>query len=229
MDTRDVCVVVPAYNEAVVVPTVVASLRQRFEHVVCVDDGSSDGTGEAARSAGATVLRHPVNLGQGAALQTGFELVKRRPDVQYVVTFDADGQHCVDDAVSMVRLARRTGVDVVLGSRAAGTTHGQSAGKRLVLRAALAYSRAASGLDLTDTHNGLRVLAREALPALTLRQTGMAHASELESLIARHDLIWCEHPVNVRYTSYSVAKGQSSLNAFNVLYDLLTARLRPSP
>jgi glycosyltransferase involved in cell wall biosynthesis len=217
-------VLVPVYDEAPVVGAVVAELRRHFDLVVCVDDGSRDGSGDVARAAGATVLTHRVNLGQGAALRTGFDHLLRRSDVDHVVTFDADGQHSADDALAMLDLARDTGVDVVLGSRTLGAAHGQPLLRRLVLRGALRVSRWQSGLALSDTHNGLRVLNRRAVRTLALRQRGMAHASEIEALISRHGLSWVDHPVTITYDAYSRAKGQSSLNAFNVLYDLVAAR-----
>lgn len=224
----DVVVVVPMYNESAVVGTVVADLRQAFPNVVCIDDGSADDSATVARSAGARVLVHSVNLGQGAALETGFDFVRKHTTARYVVTFDSDGQHDVSDAVAMVAAARSTGVDVVLGSRNLGRTQGQTYARRLLLRAALRYSRAVSGLALTDTHNGLRVLTRHSLDRIVLRQNGSAHASELESLIARHALSWVEHPVTIAYSDYSRRKGQSALNAVNVVYDMVAARLETS-
>jgi glycosyltransferase involved in cell wall biosynthesis len=221
----DVCLVVPMHNEATVVGQVVSQLRERFSLVVCVDDGSTDNSGEVAAAAGAVVLRHPVNLGQGAALRTGFDYVRGREDISYVVTFDADGQHDARDAAAMVEHARTRQLDVVLGTRGFGRPEGQPRSRRLVLRLALAVSKFTSGLALTDTHNGLRVIDRRALGVLHLRQRGMAYASELEGLIARHGLVWEEHPVTITYTEYSRAKGQKNLNAFNIVYDLLAARL----
>lgn len=218
-------VIVPMYDEAAVVGTVVGELCTRFERIVCIDDGSRDASAAIAREAGATVLAHPVNLGQGAALQTGFEYVLARTDAAHVVTFDADGQHCVDDAVTMVSLAGTGGYDIVLGSRNLGRTTGQRLSRRLLLSAALRYSRRTTGLALTDTHNGLRVLSRRAVAAMGLQQRGMAYASELESRITSHGLTWTEHPVTVNYTAYSRAKGQSNLNAINILFDLVEARL----
>jgi glycosyltransferase involved in cell wall biosynthesis len=222
-----VAAVVPVYNEESMVGPVVRALRDVFGLVVCVDDGSHDASADQARSNGAVVLRHAVNLGQGAALQTGFDYVRTRTSVRHVVTFDADGQHRVADALSMVRRARETGVDVLLGTRrgAHGGGAGAGAARRLVLRAGVAFSRWNSGLELSDTHNGLRVLNRRALDAIRLHHSGMAHASELESLILRHRLTWAEHEVTIDYTDYSRSKGQSNLNAFNIVYDLLVARL----
>nr|MBA3233146.1 glycosyltransferase family 2 protein [Propionibacteriales bacterium] len=116
----DVCVIIPVHNEGRVITEVVASVRDVFPHVVCVDDGSSDGSAELASAAGATVVRHPSNLGQGAALQTGIDFALRLPGIKVFVTFEADGQHQVRDAVAMVAIAKRGEADVILGSRFMG-------------------------------------------------------------------------------------------------------------
>src|SRR5262249_57775388 len=89
----DVWIVVPAFNEASVIGEVIADLRSIFDHIVCVDDGSSDGTGEVALRAGAHLVRHPVNVGQGAAIQTGVEYARHQPGAQVFATFDGDAQH----------------------------------------------------------------------------------------------------------------------------------------
>ena len=222
----DVCVVVPAYNEAGSITEVVTSLRAHFPHVVCVDDGSVDETSLLARAAGATVLRHVVNRGQGAALQTGFDHVARSTDAAYVVTFDADGQHLVTDAVAMVASAREHSLDVVLASRFLGRCESMPLSRRVVLRLAIHFSRRTTGLPLTDTHNGLRVLSRAALRAVRLEFPGMAYASELESAVARAGLPWAEVPTTVVYTDYSRAKGQRNSNAVNIVFDLAVQRLR---
>lgn len=225
---RDVAVVVPVYNEAAVIGGVVAGLRASFPRVICVDDGSSDGSGEPARAAGAVVVRHQSNLGQGAALQTGISYALRSPETRYVVTFDADGQHRVADALRMVELARSEGTDVVLGSRfrASDAQEAMPRSRRAVLRAAVAFSRISSGLAVTDAHNGLRVLSRQAARTINITLNGMAHASEILDQIARHELSWQEVPVTIDYTDYSRAKGQPNINAVNISLDLLSRRLR---
>jgi glycosyltransferase involved in cell wall biosynthesis len=225
---RDVYVVVPMHNEAPVIAGVVAGLLRSFPHVVCVDDGSTDACGDIARNAGATVLRHPTNLGQGAALQTGISFALGRPGTAYVVTFDADGQHDPADAVRMVELARADAIDVVLGSRfleASGSVPGL---RRALLRGGVAFTRLTTGLRLTDTHNGLRVLSRRAARDLDIRLRGMAHASELLQHVADEGLSYREVPVSIRYTEYSRAKGQSGLNALNIVFDLFVDRLYAS-
>lgn len=217
-------VVIPAFNEGAGIAEVVRSTRQRFAQVVVVDDGSRDDTAQQAAAAGAQVLRHPVNLGQGAALETGFEWA-RRHGVQWVVTLDADGQHDPDDAVRLLAQAQAQGLDACLGSRFLGKTEGMPASRRWLLRSALVFQRVTSGLKLTDVHNGLRVLNAQALNHIRLQQDRMAHASEIIEKLARSGLRVGEGPVTIRYTAYSLAKGQSALGALNILADLFLARL----
>jgi len=226
MGNRDVLAIVRAFNEAPRVGAVISELRGEFSRVVCVDDGSTDRTAEAARQAGATVVRHRENLGGGAALRTGLDYMLKDTDANLCLTFDADGQHRVEDARRMVARARSEQWDVVLATRFGGTTVDMPWTRRLVLRAGTVFTRATTGLRVSDTHNGLRVFSRHAVRKLQLTQSGMAYASELTAAISRHGLSWCEEPVTILYDEYSLAKGQSSLNAVNIIYDLTMARLR---
>jgi len=220
-DNADACLVVPLFNEGTVIRDVITRAHASFPRVVVVDDGSTDDSVEQARAAGATVVEHPINLGQGAALQTGIEMALRIPEVEYVVTFDADGQHRVEDAEAMVARLRDGEADVVFGSRFLDDRTKLGRVKRLVLRAAIAYSNLATGVRLTDTHNGLRALNRSAASSLRIRQNRMAHASEIIEQVGHLGLRWVEHPVHIIYTDYSRAKGQSVLNAVNILTDLI--------
>jgi polyprenyl-phospho-N-acetylgalactosaminyl synthase len=216
----DTWVIVPVYNEAGVIADVVDGLIAAFPNVVCIDDGSADGSADLIRTTPAHLVRHPVNLGQGAALQTGIEYALRRPGSRFFITFDADGQHRVEDAERLLDLARRPDVDVVLGSRFLGTREHVPWAKRLVLRTAATLSPATRKLSLTDAHNGLRVFGRDAAAGLSIRMNGMAHASEIVSTLARSGWRVREAPVSIRYTEYSKAKGQSLLNGVNILFDL---------
>lgn len=214
-------VAIPMFNEAEVIGTVIDEVIRVFPYVVCIDDGSSDGSVEAARLAGAHVVRHPVNLGQGASLQTAFEFVLRDPKMTEVVTYDADGQHQLQDAVGMVEMLRANGLDVVLGSRFLDDRTTLSAPKRFVLRAAALFTRVTTGMALTDAHNGLRVIDRGLLQKIHLRQNRMAHASELIDQLSEYKAKWAEYPTHIVYTEYSKSKGQSLLNSINILVELL--------
>jgi polyprenyl-phospho-N-acetylgalactosaminyl synthase len=120
-ESDDLWVVIAAYNEARMIGSVVRGVRAHYGNVVVVDDGSADATAEEALAAGATVLSHPINLGQGAALQTGLAYAYSQRATR-IVTFDADGQHAIEDVAVMLAIQDRLGADVVLGSRFLGRT-----------------------------------------------------------------------------------------------------------
>jgi glycosyltransferase involved in cell wall biosynthesis len=221
----DVCVIVPMYNESLVIADTIRDLSTAFDRIVCVDDGSQDDTALLASRAGATVVHHPVNLGQGAALQTGVDYALGS-GARFFLTFDADGQHRIEDAVAMVERLREGDLDIVLGSRFLGTELQVPRLRKAILWAAVLFTRMTTGLALTDTHNGLRVMNRSTAVLFKIRLSGMAHASEILDVVARHNLSYEEMPISVVYSEYSLAKGQSSLNAINVLIDIVLARLR---
>ncbi|MBT9160123.1 MAG: Polyprenol monophosphomannose synthase [Dehalococcoidia bacterium] len=223
--TCELLVVIAAFNEERAIKDVVSGLRALGHDVVVVDDGSGDETSASALSAGAIVARHPINLGQGAALQTGLTYALRA-GYQHVVTFDADGQHDPADIATMKQLMASTGAEFVLGSRFLGSTIGMTTARRLLLKAAVVFTRLTTGLALTDAHNGLRLLSRKALMSIDLQQNRMAHASEILDQIAASGLSFVECPVTIRYTDYSKAKGQSGFNSVNIVLDLVLQRLR---
>jgi glycosyltransferase involved in cell wall biosynthesis len=218
--------VVPLFNEAPVIAEVVAQARRTFPHVVCVDDGSSDGSAARARAAGAVVVRHPANLGQGAALQTGFEYALRDPRMRYVVTYDADGQHQLDDVCAMLHRAESDDLDVVFGSRFLDERTRPTPVRRAVLRLAVAYTNLTTRTRLSDAHNGLRVLRRPVVERLRITQNRMAHASELVAQVGAmtvdgRAVRYAEEPVHILYSDYARAKGQSTWNLVNILVDLV--------
>jgi glycosyltransferase involved in cell wall biosynthesis len=208
------------YNEATVVGKVIEGLLGTFPNVVCVDDGSRDDSVVVARNAGAVVVEHPVNLGQGAALQTGIAYALQDPRTDSIVTFDADGQHRVEDATAMVERLRAESLDVVLGSRFLDSRTKLTAMKRIVLKVAALQMKLSTGLNLSDAHNGLRVLGRDVGGRINLTQNRMAHASELVHQLAALKVRYVEHPVHIIYTDYSKAKGQSLLNSVNIVAEL---------
>lgn len=226
MQANDVWLVVPLYNEAKVIGDVVRAARTRFPKIVCVDDGSTDESARRAEEAGAVVVRHPVNLGQGAALQTGFDYALTDRNMRYCVTYDADGQHQLADVEAMLARIRQGDVRVVFGSRFLDERTQAASLKKLVLRMAVAYTNLTTGTRLTDAHNGLRVLERDVVARIDITQNRMAHASEIVAQIGsmRFDgrpVTYAEAPVHILYTDYSRSKGQSLWNAVNILAELI--------
>jgi glycosyltransferase involved in cell wall biosynthesis len=217
-------IVIAAYNEAAVIARVVADLRRLHHHVVVVDDGSRDETAGLAARAGACVLRHPVNLGQGAALQTGIEYALRE-GADFIVTFDADGQHRAGDIAALFAALVAHQAHFALGSRFLGGSVALPPARRLLLKAATWFTRLTTGLRVTDTHNGLRAMTREGARRIRLRQNRMAHASELLEQIAQSGLKYVEVPVTIEYSAYSLAKGQGLADSLMILVDLSAQRL----
>lgn len=211
--------VVPAFNEGQVIGDVIREVRDEGFPVIVVDDASTDASGDIARAAGAVVARHATNLGQGAALQTGIEFALRQ-GATYVVTFDADGQHRLVDALDMLALAERDGLGFVFGSRFLDDRTDTGSLKRLVLRFAAWFTRQSTGMKLTDAHNGLRVIRADVARGVDLHQNRMAHATEIVRQLGRSGKPWAEFPVHVLYTDYSRGKGQSLWNSVNILVDL---------
>ncbi len=227
-DNSDVWLVVPMYNEGQVVGDVIRHAVATFPNIVCVDDGSRDDSANLARAAGAHLVRHPVNLGQGAAIQTGVEYARAQPGVRFFVTFDSDGQHQVHDVEAMLERLRTEPVDIIVGTRFAdGPPEGVPWLKRFVLRTVVLLSRRTRRLGLSDAHNGLRVFNKKVADQLDIIMNGMSHASEFVKLIDEREWRVSEQPVTILYTEYSMSKGQSLFNGVNILVDnLLHGRLR---
>jgi polyprenyl-phospho-N-acetylgalactosaminyl synthase len=227
MRYQDVWIVVPAFNEASVIGDVIADLHSVFDHIVCVDDGSKDDTGDVALRAGAHVVKHPVNLGQGAAIQTGVEYARAQPGAQVFATFDADGQHRLKDVIAMIDRLSTEDVDMVVGTRFAepGVSRPPLL-KRILLRTAAVLSPSSRHLRLTDAHNGLRVFNKKVADGLNITMSGMSHASEFITLAVENRWRVTEEPVEILYTDYSKSKGQPLLNGVNIVFDgLLRGRL----
>ena len=219
MRRRHIWVVIAAYNEVGVIARVVGEVRRCGYTVLLIDDGSTDATAATAEKAGAVVIRHPVNLGQGAALQTGIEYALRE-GADVIVTFDADGQHRVADIDVLIDAMAKHNVDFVFGSRVLGGAINLPPTRRLLLKAATWFTRTTSGLSVTDTHNGLRAMTQRGAGAIRLRQNRMAHASEFLNQVSASRLKYIEVPVTIEYSAYSLAKGQKLGDSLSILVDL---------
>lgn len=219
-----VTVVIPAFNEAKVISKVINEVKEQVNEVVVVDDGSIDNTAEVATNAGAKVARHFLNRGQGAALQTGISFALNS-GADIIVTFDADGQHVAGEIEQVVKPLLLGEVDVVLGSRFLNSTNKIPFSRRMLLKLATLFTRFYTGLKVTDVHNGFRAFSRKAAELIQIKQDGMAHASEIVEEIKRHNLKFKEVGVTIKYTYYSLEKGQKLTNAFKIVWDLILGRL----
>ncbi len=222
----EVAIVIPLYNEEKIVKDVLTELREKYPEyrIIVVDDCSSDNSYKEACLEGIYLLKHMVNLGQGATLQTGIEYA-RELGCKYAVTFDSDGQHNPDDIESFIKVLKEGEADIVLGSRFLGSTENMPTSKRYLLKASRFFTWITTGIWLTDSHNGFRAINIEKFPNFEITQNRMAHASEIIGIIKNLNMRYKEIPCHIRYTDYSLNKGQSMWNSINIVLDFFVGNL----
>ena len=215
-------IVIPAYNEAKVILSVVEPLLTCGYQVVVVDDCSTDSTRAEIKKTKAHLLSHPINLGQGAALQTGISYALME-NADYIVTFDGDGQHLVSEIPKLLKPLMDGQCDVTLGNRfmPGGSALNIPRSKRYLLRVATIFTRCLTRLDVSDTHNGFRAFNANAAKIISITQNRMAHATQILSEIRKHRLRYREVAVQIIYTKYSIKKGQRISGAFNIIWESL--------
>lgn len=216
-----VVAVIPAYNEGKTIGLVVSEVKKYVNEVIVVNDGSTDQTALFAEEAGALVISHFLNRGQGAALETG-KTAALLSGADIVVTYDADGQFVPEEILNVTKPIINNQADVVLGSRFLKSEIPFS--KKIFLGGAVFLTRMTSGLPLSDTHNGFRAFSRAAAEKIEIKQNRMAHASEILDKIAEHRLRYTEVPVTVKYFSQKVRRGQKLPDYFKILFDLFLGR-----
>jgi glycosyltransferase involved in cell wall biosynthesis len=217
---RQVCIIVPFYNEEEVIEKVLSELIASDYKVIAIDDGSTDKSHEIARKMNCVLLKHPSNFGQGAALQTGISFARFNPKIEYFVTFDSDGQHQVSDIKYVLQPLLNDETDFVFGTRFQDDKTKFPFLKRIVLKAAIKYTQLSTGVTITDTHNGFRAFNKIAASKINLNFSGMTHASEFVEKAGQAGLRIKEVPVHILYTKYTKRKGQSLWNSINILTDL---------
>jgi glycosyltransferase involved in cell wall biosynthesis len=225
LDNQNIFIVVPVYNEGPVLRQVAQELHLLDYTVIIVDDGSISDQLIHLQNLPVHFLRHQVNLGQGAALQTGIEYALQM-DPAYIVTFDGDGQHDPHDISIMIGQLKANDADIVFGSRfLEGSGQNLSLKRKLLLQFARFINFLFTGELLSDAHNGLRVMNPKAAGKMKLRENRMAHATEIISIVRKNKLRYAEVPVNIRYTNYSRDKGQKLPDAFRIFFDLLLNKI----
>lgn len=213
MSTTDkkIYIIIPAYNEAGKIGLVIADLKASgYNNILIVNDGSKDKTAETASGAGAEVLNHVINRGQGAALKTGITYLLQAYSPDVIVTFDADGQHQTADIKALIKPVLDNECDIALGSRFLDEKCNVSLSRKAILKAGIFFTNHISNIKLTDTHNGLRALGKLAIEKIRITHRGMEHASDIIDEITKHQLRYKEVPVKIIYTDYSKLKGQKS-------------------
>ncbi|KYK25939.1 hypothetical protein AYK26_01525 [Euryarchaeota archaeon SM23-78] len=217
--------VIPAYNEEKSIGRVIKELKRAgYKFIVVIDDGSKDNTYKEANKKKVFVLRHIINRGQGAALRTGIEFALKK-GAEYIVTFDSDGQHRVEDLPSMLKPVVSGKVDVTLGSRFLRKTK-MPFGRRFLLKGSVLVQWFFYGVKLSDAHNGFRVMNRGAAKKIRIESDRMEHASEIVEEIAKKKIKYKEVPVTIRYTGYSMRKGEGSFfGALKILFKMVMRRL----
>jgi glycosyltransferase involved in cell wall biosynthesis len=211
---------IPAYNEASIIGEVLQNLIHNEQYnIVVVNDGSKDNTAEIVKSfKNVTLINHVINRGQGAGLATGLDYLSQVEDCDYVVTYDADGQHRLEDALQMVEVLKENPeLDIIIGSRFIETTRTNvPLTRKITLKLGVVFLKFVYGLKITDAHNGLRVIRKRVLVKMIPKLDNFSHASEMTYLIKAHNLNFKEFPTHIIYSEYSLSKGQSSMNSVRI-------------
>ncbi|MFW6378482.1 MAG: glycosyltransferase family 2 protein [Nanoarchaeota archaeon] len=222
-------IVIAAYNEERGIRTVLDGLlKAGYEHLIVVDDASQDATVkkiEPYLDGKVNLIRHKLNKGQGASLRDGIDYAVKK-GYEYIVTFDGDGQHRVQDLDAIIEPVAQGLADITLGSRFKGKTK-MPLGRIITLKIAVLVQGVFYGILLSDAHNGFRCMNRKAASKIRITSNRMEHASEIISEIKRHRLRYKEVPIVVNYTEETLAKGHGSFKqAVNVFFKMVEHKFR---
>ena len=219
-------IVVAAYNEEKRITKVIRNLiKHKYNNIVVVDDCSKDKTYEVASKTKAIVLRHIINLGQGAALRTGMDFaLKKGADI--IIHFDGDGQHLASEIPALIKPLSK-GYEITIGSRFLDDRTKMPLTRKIILKGSVLVLRIFYGLKVTDAHNGFRALSRKAAESIEIRCDKMAHASEIISEIQKKKLKFKEVPVKIIYNEDVIAKGHGGfIQALKVFFSMILQKLR---
>jgi len=224
MKKDKVFVVIAAFNEEKQIAGVIKGLKKEgYENIVVVDDGSKDGTFNALKKSKVFALQHFINRGQGAALKTGIDFSLKQ-GAEYIVTFDADGQHRASDIERLLKPLLNKECDVVLGSRFLKKDSNTPFIRKIILKLGALVIRVMYGIKLSDSHNGFRVMSRNAAQKIEITSDRMEHASQIVEEIHKKKIKYKELPVTITYSEYSKKKGQSSWNSVKIGLRMLFRR-----
>ena len=218
----NVYILVPLYNEEQVISDTIEGLKKYFNNILIINDGSSDSSLSIISDLGVEYVSHSINLGVGAAVQTGFEFIlDNRRKCSAIITFDADGQHRAEDAQRIAQEIEISDKEIIFGSRFLGFDKKIPIVKRLVLKTVCSLTKFITGVNLTDAHNGLKGYKVSAINKININLDGYAYESELIRQVQKHNISFKEVPTDIEYTEYSKSKGQKILSGFIIIEDLL--------
>lgn len=225
MEQQSIFVVIPGYNEAKVIRQTVEEVLAEGYKVVVVDDCSTDNTKVVLNDLPVYFVRHKINLGQGAALQTGIDLALKH-GAEYIFTYDADGQHDCKDLAGMLDFMFQENVDIIFASRfLPGSKTNISGSRSFVLNIARYINYLVSGILLSDAYNGLRLLNKKAAGSIRISENKMAHATEIQMLVARKKFSFTEFPNNIHYNEYSRNKGLRNRDGIKILFEIILHKI----
>jgi len=215
-----VCVI-PAYNEEINISTAVKGVQPFVNEVVVVDDGSRDHSADLAQTAGATVLRHIINRGQGAALRTGTQYALNS-GADIIIHFDADNQFEASEIPDLLQPLLQHEAEVVLGSRFLEKKSRLPWNKEyLIMPLARLINRLFFGIKLSDPQSGFRALSRSSAEKINIENDGMAHCSEILYQLFRNRQKIKEVPITVIYHRY----GQNFSGGLKIIGDLIIQKI----
>jgi len=215
--TQKIYIIIPAFNEAGSIIKVIKDLFcNGYENIVVVDDGSTDKTSEIVKKFNVFLIRHPVNMGPGAAIKTGIDFALLN-DAEIIVTFDADGQHIAKDILDLVKPIISNKADITLGNRFLNNASKVPLFKKIILKAGAILMFLMYGILSSDSHNGLKAMSKSAALKIDLKSNGWEYCSEIIEEIMLKKIKYQEVPVTVKYTDYSIKKGQKIYNSFYIL------------
>ena len=221
---ENVYILIPVYNEGSKVEEVINTLKPHFKNIVVVNDGSEDNTLSVLESLDVKLINHSVNLGQGAAISSGFDFIKKIENAEAVITFDADGQHSPQDAISFANEIIRCKEEIIFGTRFLENKKNIPFTKRMALSIIIFLTNKISKVNLSDVHNGLKAIKVSCLNKLNIDIDGFAFESQIIHIVGSGDISYKEMSTNIIYTQYSKNKGQKLLNGLIILEDIFRSR-----
>ena len=193
---------IPAFNEEKNIGAIVAKLKKKYDQVIVCDDGSSDMTETIASSLGAIVVKHPKNLGYGAAIKTIFNEAKKI-DGDVLVTFDADGQHQISEIDSVLKPLSENKADIVIGSRFLGSTKDLPKYRKIGIKAITSLTNTVTGSNLSDTQSGFRAYSKKVLNEIFPTESGMGISTEILIKSLKKQMTILEVPITISYDNNS--------------------------